>query len=138
MRDATALTAFVMSVILLSILYLRCAPPARLPASTEAAAAGELSILYLRCRTCGLKTTAYTSSSFNSLFEMPGRVAVFEQGGAGVLSILYLRCGRSKRLVPTGRSMSETFNSLFEMRVLLQLIIHKQTRPFNSLFEMRT
>ena len=100
-----------------------------------------LSILYLRCYLETRDSTALLPfSSFNSLFEMPYVRELFRRVWQAYidLSILYLRCSSSVFPASMSSFMASTFNSLFEMRKLEELIpkFLREIKPFNSLFEM--
>ena len=75
---------------ILSILYLRCRRDGK--RSTSCCQSRRLSILYLRCVRCVVRRAAATAGAFNSLFEM-------------------LEVYARRR-----RHGEDAFNSLFEMR----------------------
>ena len=123
----------------LSILYLRCTSGATIQHLKKSMP--HLSILYLRCAYLSVlyvllrmvkdfqfsiwDATRYLLQrglelyTFNSLFEMPFAIYLYDAGiNLANLSILYLRCGR--RTQSAYLADPSSFNSLFEMQQMLQ------------------
>ncbi len=95
----------------------------------------KLSILYLRCKDYDENAhMGHAVESFNSLFEMPLRLATTPRLTNSSLSILYLRC--PSPFLPPRLDRAAAFNSLFEMRTVVVREAQPQRLSFNSLFEM--
>ena len=77
-----------------------------------------------------------TTTTFNSLFEMPPLRRFAQRSRFWLLSILYLRCAAEARRVAE-IVYQWPFNSLFEMHFAFFLPANTATIiSFNSLFEM--